>query len=275
MKINFYPKFFRFIFTSFLVIVLSSLSSCTTAPYSDRNQLIMTSKNEESQYGTDAWKQVLSDNKVSSNTVYRDRLNRVAGNLIKVITDENYKWEFIVIDSNQANAFCLPGGKIAVYSGLFDIVSNDAELAAVIAHEIGHALARHSGERMTHLYGKQIGQGILGIVIKQADVNLSVDWTKVYGIVSDVGVILPYSRVQEYEADHIGIMIMAKAGYNPVADLIFWEKFSKLASYGELQEFFTTHPMGIKRIKEIESLMPTAEILYNKATVKRNLGVVY
>ena len=137
---------------------------------------------------------------------------------------------------------------------MFKIVDNDPELAAVVGHEIAHALARHSGERMSQLYTQQLGSAILAVALSQA--NVSGDWSKVFGIVTNLGVILPYSRAQEYEADHIGLILMSKAGYDPKSAVSFWEKYANQRNQGVLQEFFATHPMGKKRLDEIKELIP-------------------
>ena len=244
------------------------LSSCTTVPYTERNQFIITSENEEIQLGQTAWNETLKNNKVSTNKQYNDTLERVGTRLASAVDKNNYNWEFIVIESDTANAFCLPGGKIAVYSEMFKVLDNDAELAAVVGHEIAHAVARHGGERITHLYTQQLGSTILSTALAQA--NISGDWSQVFGIVSNLGVILPYSRTQEYEADHIGMIIMAKAGYTPNAAVSFWEKYSKLNGYGAFQEFFATHPMGEKRLKEIKRLLPEINKNYYNVPGKSN-----
>ncbi len=186
---------------------------------------------------------------------------------------KNYNWEFVVIESDTANAFCLPGGKIAVYSGLFKVLDNDAELATVVGHEIAHAVARHGGERISQSLLQQAGGSALAIVLQQ--VNVSPNWAQIYGIATNVGIMLPYSRQQEYEADNIGMIIMAKGGYTPQAAINFWQKYAKMNEFNILQEFFTTHPMGSKRLEEIKSLLPQANKYYSKALSKQGFGQQY
>ena len=250
------------------LLFIGILPSCTTVPYTERNQFIVTSENEEIQLGQTAWNDTQKSNKISTNKQYSSTLERVGARLAPAADKKNYNWEFLVFESDTANAFCLPGGKIAVFSEMFKIARNDPELAAVVGHEIAHAVARHGGERITHLYSQQLGSAVLATVLAQ--VNVSGDWSQVFGIVSNLGVILPYSRTQEYEADHIGMIIMAKAGYSPEAAITFWEKYAKEGDYGTLQEFFTTHPMGGKRLKEMKKLLPKAMKYYNKAPLKTN-----
>ena len=249
------------------------MPSCVTVPYTKRNQFIITSEKEEILLGQQAWNETLRTNKVSTSQQYNDALERVATRLALAADKKNYDWNFIVLESDKANAFCLPGGKIVVYSGMFKVLDNDAELAAVVGHEVAHALARHGGERITHLYTQQLSGAILSVALSQT--NLPADWGQVFGIVSDVGVILPYNRTQEYEADHIGMIIMAKVGYNPEAAVTFWKKYTEQGDYGALQEFFTTHPMGKKRLKEINKLLPEILKYYNDAPIKQNFGEKY
>jgi metalloendopeptidase OMA1, mitochondrial len=207
---------------------------------------------------------------LSDNIEYNAAIQRVGKNIAKAVNDKSWKWEFKVIDSSEANAFCLSGGKIAVYTGMFKYISNDAELAAILGHEVGHAIARHFGERLTQLYTQKLGGDMLSVGLALA--NLPNNWGTVYGMASNLGFILPYNREHEYEADYIGIMLMVKAGYNPKAAIQFWKKFSKLSNYGSLKEFFITHPMGNKRVKELKLLLPEALKMYNQNSDKLNLG---
>ncbi len=250
------------------MLLLAMLPSCTTVPYTERDQFLLTSESHEMELGQKAWDETLRTNEVSTNKEYRDTLDRVGVRLASAVDKKNFTWEFMVLESDIPNAFCLPGGKIAVYDAMFKVVDNDPELAAVVGHEIAHAIARHGGERMSYLYTQQLSGALLSVVLSQA--NVPGDWGQVFGIATDIGVILPYSRVQEYEADHIGMIIMAKAGYSPEAAITFWEKYAKEGDYGTLQEFFTTHPMGGKRLKEMKKLLPKAMKYYNKAPLKTN-----
>ena len=174
-------------------------------------------------------------------------VNRVGINISKVIGKKKYNWKFLVVKSTEANAYCLPGGKVVIYSELFKYIKNDAELATVMGHEIAHAIARHSSEHISHGYVEFFG----GIAV---DTTLSIFgisgiFGSVYGIATEMGLNLPYSRIQEYEADYIGLMLMAKGGYDPATAIIFWEKFSKESSYSSLKEFFVTHPAEKKEYR--------------------------
>ena len=258
-----------------LFILILFFTSCTTVPYTDRHQFIITSENQEIVLGDKAWDEVKSTNTISENKEYNDALQRVAENITKYVDEKKYDWEFIVIDSPIANAFCLPGGKIAVYSGFFDVLKNDGELAAVIGHEIAHAIARHAGERISFQYATQVSGETLNQILTQQDIPLPIPWMDIFGIVSDIGVILPYSRAQEYEADYIGMILMAKAGYNPQAAEDFWKQYAKQSDYNYITEFFTTHPMGKKRLKEINNNIPKVIKYYKDAKDKNNFGKDY
>ncbi|HJO96052.1 MAG TPA: M48 family metallopeptidase [Victivallales bacterium] len=264
-----YPfKFFLYFFI--FTLIISIFTACINAPYTSRKQFVITSKQEENQLGEKAWKEILSKEKISGNTQYNAAIQRVGKHIANAVNDKSWNWEFKVIDSQEVNAFCLSGGKIAVYAGMFKYINNDAELATIIGHEVGHAIARHFGERLTQLYAQELGGNMLAIGLALAD--LPSDWGMAYGLASNLGFILPYSREHEYESDYIGIMLMAKAGYNPKAAIHFWEKFSKLSNYGPIKEFFVTHPMGEKRVKELKLLLPEALKVYNQNPDKLNLG---
>lgn len=249
---------------------------CSTVPYSGRSRMLLVSEAEERQMGEEAWREVLAKETPSDNAFQVAAVRRVGRNIADSIKEgKNYQWEFKVFKSDTANAFCLPGGKVAVYSGLFQFVHNDAELATVMAHEIAHAIARHGAERVSEGTLSQLGQATLGIVLNQSGVENTEQFLQLYGAGSQLAVMLPYSRAHEYEADQIGLTIMAKAGYDPEAALDFWKEFSKLSNYGAFKEFFATHPMGEKRIAAIKALLPEAMTIYQKAPVKHGYGERY
>jgi len=235
---------------------------CTKAPITGRNQLIMIDDSQELALGFESAKQVLATEKVSSDPQKNAMVQRV-GKRIAVVTGKNdYKWEFFVIDNNEeANAFCLPGGKVFVYTGLFKYIANDDELAAVMGHEIGHAFARHGAERMSAGQLQQTGGEILGTVMQgRGNPQQTAVAMQAFGIGTQYGIMLPHSRTQEYEADHIGLVLSAKAGYNPKSALNFWDKFSK---DGETPpEYLSTHPAPTNRIEEIKALLPQLMPIY-------------
>jgi predicted Zn-dependent protease len=258
-----------------LLLFSSSLilfSACSTVPYTGRSQLMMTSQDEENKMGQEAWREVQKKERLSTNKTYKSAVTRVGKNIAAVSDRPDFKWEFKTFDSQQANAFCLPGGKVAVYTGIFQYISNDAELAAVMGHEVGHAIARHGGERVSQGMFQQAGaKGVaMAAGAKYREMALMA-----YGIGSNIGVMLPYSRTHEYEADHIGIMLMAKAGYDPRYAISFWQKFSKASETNAFTEYLSTHPMGGHRVTELKKLLPQAMKFYDKAKNKKGSGIKY
>ena len=257
-----------------LIIAVSAffIMGCTSVPFTGRSQLMLTSPSEEAQLGEQAWKEVLSQNRVSGNSKYNIALKRIGANLAKVANKPDYKWEFIVFENAEPNAFCLPGGKVGVYSGLFQYTANDAELSAVVGHEIGHAIARHGGERMSQSAVQEVGAQAVATTLNGKSAGTVQAAMIAYSAGTNLGVMLPYSRTHEYEADKLGLVYMAKAGYNPNASITFWQKFGKLSQTGTLGEFFSTHPMSEKRIEEMKAYLPTALDMYRTAPNKKDLG---
>jgi predicted Zn-dependent protease len=254
-----------------------AVSGCQTAvePVTGRSQFILTSPAEERQMGSQTWEQIIQEMPLSENRARREAVTRVGNALSNAINQPEYQWEFKTFANDAANAFCLPGGKVGVYDGLFDYVANDAELAAVVGHEIGHAVARHGGERMTQALLQNLGALGLSIVLKDTAEENQVRWMAAYAGVTTVGVILPYSRTHEYAADELGIIYMARAGYNPEACIRFWEKFSQQSDTPAALEFLSTHPVGEKRLQRLRELLPRAQLEYETAPLKRGLGKAY
>ena len=178
-----------------------------------------------------------------------NRVRDIGQRIASVANRPDFKWEFNLVDNKAKNAFCLPGGKVVVYTGILDVAKNDDQLATVMAHEVAHALARHGAERMSSAMVQQ-GIQVLGNVVLQSTAPQYTNvFNQAYGIGSQVGVMLPYGRLQENEADEIGIYLMAKAGYNIDEALNFWQNMS--AGKKETNEFFSTHPSSSTRIKNI------------------------
>ena len=238
---------------------------CTKAPITGRSQLIMINSQQEIALGLQSAKQVLAKERVSRDAQKNAMVKRIGQRIANVTGQSNFKWEFYVIDNDkEANAFCLPGGKVFVYTGLFKYVANDDELAAVMGHEIGHALARHGAERMSRSQLTQAGgQIIQAVMIGQGNPQNTAMVMQSFGIGTQLGLALPHSRTQEYEADHIGLVLAAKAGYNPNSALSFWEKFSKDGKTPP--EYLSTHPAPANRIATIRNLIPNVMPLYNQS----------
>ncbi|MEK6635205.1 MAG: M48 family metallopeptidase, partial [Planctomycetota bacterium] len=173
----------------------------------------------------------------------------------------------LIQDDKTVNAFCMPGGKIAVYTGILPITQDENGLAVVLGHEVAHALANHGGERMSQLLLAQMGATTLSAALSQQPQQTRQLLLQVYGIGANVGVILPYSRNHELEADHIGLIIMARAGYDPRTAIPFWQRMNDKAGKRP-PEFLSTHPAPIKRIEDIRNKIPEAMKYYKQSTNK-------
>ena len=243
---------------------------CSKAPITGRNQLIMVSPQQELALGFESAKQVLQKERVSTDPQKTSMVTRIGQRIAQVATAQyptakNFTWEFFVIDNDEeANAFCLPGGKVFVYTGIFKYAANDDELAAVMGHEIGHALARHGAERMSSGQLAQMGGQVLGAVMQsRGNPQNTAAVMQAFGIGTQLGIMLPHSRTQEYEADHIGLVLAAKAGYDPRSALSFWEKFG--SSGKTPPEYLSTHPAPANRISQIKALLPKTIPMYQAA----------
>ena len=260
----------RKLFLAFSFICV--LISCTTAPITGRSQLILLSEYQEIRLGATAYAQALKENEKSSNKKYIDAVNRV-GSRIAPATGKNYQWEFTVLKSDMINAWCLPGGKIAFYEGILDIMENESQIAAVMGHEIAHATARHGGERMSLGILAQIGAVALQVALREEDPGVQYAIFQAYIPTVLVGVILPFSRAQESESDEIGLVYMAKAGYDPEEAVKFWQIMYEVnKDKARPPEWLSTHPPTLKRINDLKKLLPAALEIYNsveKAPIKK------
>ncbi|MCK5804322.1 MAG: M48 family metallopeptidase [Lentisphaeria bacterium] len=259
-----------------LVACLCVLTGCVMEPITGRRRLILTPMSMETELGLQAWSETLKKERLSTNASRTAAVTRVGDALKKTVKASGYDWEFKLFESKQANAFCLPGGKIAVYEGLFDFLRNDAELAAVVGHEIAHATARHGGERMTQALAVNLGTAALLYATSGQGAEQQQRWLLAYTGISNLGVILPYSRVHEYAADRIGLIYMARAGYDPRAAVNFWTSFAAgKGKQSAISEFLSTHPLGEKRIAKLKEHMGQALAEYRKAPKRHGYGQTY
>lgn len=192
---------------------------------------------EEIALGEQSAKAVLNQSKISANRQQTQMIERVGKRIASVAERPDFSWEFYLLDEEQVNAFCLPGGKVFVYTGIMPLVANDDELAVILSHEIAHTVLRHGAERMSMQTLQQIGGGLLGFVIGTQAPGYSNLFNQAYSIGSNVGVMLPFSRSHELEADRAGIILMQKAGYNPQAAISFWQKMSANGKKAPLTSF--------------------------------------
>ena len=250
----------------FLVSLIVALTGCSTAPETGRSQLILMSSQQEATLGLQSFQQLKKQTPVSKDASATATLQRVGQRIAQVANMPGAQWEFVLFESKEPNAFCLPGGKVGVYTGILPITQDDAGLAAVIGHEVAHAVLRHGNERVSRSMAVQ-GLGALigaGIGISAADPRAVQAFQQLYGIGSQVGVELPHSRDQESEADRVGLRFMARAGYNPDASLAFWQRFASVNAQhgGGPPSFLRTHPTDETRVRQIQQWLPEAKAQY-------------
>ena len=241
------------------------LTGCLTVPETGRRQVMLISSSQEMQLGLTAFQQLKKDTAVSRDPAVNAMVQRVGRRIAAVASLPGAQWEFVVFDSKEANAFCLPGGKVGIYTGILPITKDEAGMATVIGHEIAHAVARHGAERVSEGMLLQTGGGLLGVGLSNTDPRTQVLVMAAYGIGAKVGRELPHSRGQESEADHIGLIYMARAGYDPEAAVGFWQRFG---DYNRSQGgsgtpvFLRTHPLDTVRVQQLQQWMPEAKANY-------------
>ena len=252
-----------------MMFLTGLVMGCETVPYSDRSQLVVVPESQASEMGQQAFQQILSDPKIqlSQSPEEQDAVKRVAEKVVQAAkqsefaeTAQSFKWEVVVIKDDQtANAFALPGGKIAVYTGIFPMANNDAGLAAILGHEVVHALARHASERMSQEVLAQVGLTAAAVGLGASDAGPAVGEATMaaLGLGTRVGVLLPYSRTHESEADSIGLLLSAAAGYDPQEAVRVWQRMQQ-QSQGAPPEFLSTHPSHETRITRLQEAMPEA-----------------
>ena len=264
----------RWVFVMVMSVALATLAGCETNPYTGRSQLLMTSVSQEMQMGAQAYDQVKSDPKMRPSQDPREvePVKRVAARIVEAAKRSKYaemanqfQWEVTVIkDDKTPNAFALPGGKMAVYTGIFPMAKTEAGLAAVLGHEVVHALARHGAERMSQGQLTNAGLRIVGAAAGAAGGGgmLGQAAMAALGVGAQVGVLLPFSRKHESEADYIGILLAADAGYDPREAVALWERMGQTSGGGAPSEFMSTHPSHGTRIDQLKRWMPEAMAIY-------------
>jgi predicted Zn-dependent protease len=237
---------------------------CATVPITGRSQFNLVSDSEADALGAEAYQKVVSESRLITSGREYDQVLRVGKRIAAVADKPDFKWEFCLIDEPKAvNAFCLSGGKIAVYSGILPITKDDTGLAVVVAHEVAHAIARHGAERMTDQLALQLGGAGLQQLIQQKSPATQQVVMAAFGVGATVGVELPFSRSQESEADHIGLVVMAKAGYDPRQAPEFWRRMIAASSGAAPLAFLSDHPTDESRIQNLERWMPEALKYYH------------
>lgn len=267
------------------MLVLSALIvGCERVPVSNRKQLILVPNNEMLSLSFNQYQQFLDTNRVIRSGADADLVNRV-GNRIRGAVEsymnsngygkrlEGFKWEYHLVQSPQVNAWCMPGGKIVVYSGILPYTQNEAGLATVLGHEVSHAIAEHGNERMSEGLIEngllQAGQLFTAVGTSGRSLQTQAIFQNAFGVVGPLalqyGRVLPHSRAQESEADHLGLIFMAMAGYNPNDALAFWTRMAQASKGKAPTEFFSDHPSDQRRIADLQKLMPEAMKYYNRS----------
>ncbi len=257
------------------LIILSIFTvSCTKNSITGRNQLLLVSESELMQLSNQQYSSFLNQHKVVSSNRQADMVSRVGANISKAIAGylqqkgqsellKGYEWQFRLVEDPSVNAWCMPGGKVVVYTGLLPVAQDENGLAVVMGHEIAHAIARHGNERMSQGLVQQFGGMALSVAISSKPAATQDLFMTAYGVGSEVGGVLPFSRKQELEADRYGLIFAAIAGYNPASAVAFWERMAKItASGGKQPELLSTHPSDETRIQKVREYAKEAATYY-------------
>jgi predicted Zn-dependent protease len=258
-----------------LALVLAVvLLACSTVPITGRKQLNLIPQPEMLSMSYQEYGTFLKENKISADRQGTALVKKVGGNIQKAVETyfaqhtmsdalKEYRWEFNLVESKEVNAWCMPGGKVVVYTGILPVTKDETGLAVVLGHEIAHAVAEHGNERMSQGLLQQLGGVALSEALASKPAETRDMWMQAYGVGSQVGVMLPYSRAQESEADHLGLVFMAMAGYDPGKAIDFWQRMSQ--GTGEKPpELLSTHPSDATRIQQIKENLPEAMKYYKK-----------
>lgn len=261
--------------TAILSVLLVTLFGCSQVEITGRNQFNLVPDSMMNSMSFQNYGEFIEQHKLSTNVEQSQMVKRVGNRIQKAVEQycadkgmqnrlEGYEWEFNLVEDPNVNAWCMPGGKVVVYTGLLPITQTEAGLAVVMGHEIAHAFARHGAERMTQGLIVKMGSMALSKALEEKPEQTKSLFMTSYGIGSQVGVLLPYSRVHENEADHLGLIFMAMAGYNPNEAVTFWQRMAAAKEGSQPPEILSTHPADSTRIRKIENLVPEAMQYYKQ-----------
>ena len=259
--------------------MLVLISSCSTVPLTGRRQLSLVPDSQILPMSFQQYQQVISESKLSKNQQYVNTVNTVGKRISRAIEQymkeigaeqnvQGFQWEFNVIAEDQVNAWAMPGGKVAFYEGIMPVAQDETGVAVVMGHEIAHAVAKHGSERMSQMLATQMGGAALSVALQEKPQMTQQLAMTAFGLGSQVGVLLPYARDMESEADRLGLIFMAKAGYDPRQAPAFWERMQAKGG-AQPPQFLSTHPHPDARIKQLNQWMPEAVKVYQQSTGKQ------
>jgi predicted Zn-dependent protease len=266
MPISLFVGAARLVVVAALALLITA--SCATAPETGRSQFMMMDASQEAQMGFKAFNQLKQQKPYITSGKDAEMVRKVGKRIARVAPVANAEWEFVLFKDDSPNAFALPGGKVGVNTGILKITRDESGLATVMGHEVAHVVARHGAERASQTMGLQILGAIADAALAQNAPGARQGLMQAYGLGAQVGVLLPYSRIHELEADNLGVLYMARAGYDPTAAVAFWQRFSdynRRQGGGKPPEFLSTHPVDSRRIAELKALMPRAQAEYARA----------
>lgn len=248
---------------------LAVLAACQTVPETGRTSLSLVPRSQMEAMGAEAFNDLKRQEALSEDPQARDRVTRV-GRRVAGVAEEatgvaQDEWELAAFAGDQRNAFALPGGHVGVYEGILEVARSDAELATVMSHEVAHVAARHGGERMSQTLLVSLGGLALSTALQEEPDQTRQLYLAAFGVGAQVGYLLPHSRRHELEADRIGLIYMARAGYDPRAAVDFWQRMEEAGEGGQVPEFLSTHPSHGRRIDRLNQFMPGALKAYRQA----------
>jgi predicted Zn-dependent protease len=268
-KNKFMKNFFLF------MLIATTFASCSMVLLTGRKQLLLVSNADVLTSSFQSYKQFIDSVPASADKVNTALVKKVGAKIAAAVETylkangmaadvANFAWEFNLVKDASANAFCMPGGKVVVYEGILPITKNEVGLAVVLGHEIAHAVAKHANERMSQQLLVQYGASLTDVLLANKPAATRSTINTIYGLGSQFGVMLPYSRKQEYEADHLGLIFLAMAGYDPNEAVAFWQRMEAASTGNSVPEFMSTHPTDANRIEKIKEYLPEALQYYKK-----------
>ncbi len=261
---------------SLLIGLVFLAAGCAEVGITGRRQLSLVPDSIINSLSVQQYNQFLAEQKVVTGTSGSEMVQRVGNRIVTAVDEyarrnlerdpfEGYKWEFNLVEDNAVNAFAMPGGKVVVYTGILPVTQDEDGLAVVVGHEIAHIFAKHGAERMTQSLVVEMGGMALSVALRERPEATRELFMASYGMGSQVGILLPFSRLHENEADRLGLIFMAMAGYDPSAAVAFWERMSAMKSGDQPPEFLSTHPADSTRIQNLRNLIPEAMEYYRPA----------